>query len=81
MNERHMNDKLLVSAIETQQISNLSLELNCCEDINLIWWQVDTAFAAGSMVWAKIKGFPWWPALVGYFISSLYYETSNTNLP
>ena len=70
MNERHMNDKLLVSAIETQQILNLSLELNCCEDINLIWWQVDTAFAAGSMVWAKIKGFPWWPALVTFIFSS-----------
>ena len=65
-----MNDKLLVSAIETQQILNLSLELNCCEDTNLILWQVDTAFAAGSMVWAKIKGFPWWPALVTFIFSS-----------
>ena len=26
--------------------------------------QVDTAYAAGSMVWAKVPGFPWWPGMV-----------------
>ena len=27
---------------------------------------VDTEFAAGSMVWAKMKGYPWWPAMVDF---------------
>ena len=27
---------------------------------------VDAEYAAGSMVWAKMKGYPWWPALVDF---------------
>ena len=27
---------------------------------------MDTQYAAGSMVWAKMKGYPWWPALVDF---------------
>eukprot|EP00090_Calanus_glacialis_P004476 TRINITY_DN13343_c0_g1_i1.p1 TRINITY_DN13343_c0_g1~~TRINITY_DN13343_c0_g1_i1.p1 ORF type:complete len:1130 (-),score=297.53 TRINITY_DN13343_c0_g1_i1:489-3797(-) len=27
---------------------------------------VDVKFTCGSMVWAKMKGFPWWPGMVDY---------------
>ena len=27
---------------------------------------VDAEYAAGSMVWAKMKGYPWWPAMVDF---------------
>ena len=27
---------------------------------------VDTLYAPGSMVWAKMKGYPWWPAMVDF---------------
>ncbi len=25
---------------------------------------VETSYSLGSVVWAKLRGFPWWPALV-----------------
>ena len=27
---------------------------------------VNVAFTAGSLVWARVKGYPWWPAMVDY---------------
>jgi hypothetical protein len=27
---------------------------------------VNVAYTAGSLVWARVKGFPWWPAMVDY---------------
>ena len=27
---------------------------------------IDTEYACGSMVWAKLKGYPWWPGMVDY---------------
>ena len=27
---------------------------------------VEVQFTCGSMVWAKLKGYPWWPAMVGH---------------
>lgn len=26
----------------------------------------NSAFVDGTIVWSKIKGFPWWPAIVGF---------------
>lgn len=25
------------------------------------------SFSVGEIVWAKIRGFPWWPAMVKYY--------------
>ena len=49
---------------------------------------VDTEYAAGSMVWAKMKGYPWWPALVDfcpdtdeyYWLDSWNEEVSQNNI-
>ena len=27
---------------------------------------IDTEYACGSMIWAKLKGYPWWPGMVDY---------------
>lgn len=51
---------------------NPDKSLNSCDKGNSEDWvegsekMVDTKYVAGSMVWAKIKGFPWWPGMVDY---------------
>ena len=32
----------------------------------MIFRQIKTQFTCGSMVWAKLKGFPWWPGMIDY---------------
>ena len=28
--------------------------------------KIEIKFSCGSLVWAKLKGFPWWPGMIDY---------------
>lgn len=28
---------------------------------------METSFTVGEIVWAKIRGYPWWPAMVSIY--------------
>ena len=68
-----MNTNILrLVYLKIKQSINLSFFSNSCdkgvseEFVEDNGEFVDTQYAAGSMVWAKMKGYPWWPALVDF---------------
>lgn len=43
--------------------------------------QIENAYNAGSIVWAKINGYPWWPAMVDDCPRLLrYFETRGSSI-
>lgn len=59
------------SSCDTPQDSNFD---KCKNDL------IDNKFNAGSIVWGKINGYPWWPAMVDDCPDTLkYYELKGSS--
>ncbi|CAH1239653.1 ZCWPW1 [Branchiostoma lanceolatum] len=64
---------------------NTDEEHNSCEKLEADWSKlefVDTCYAEGSLVWAKMPGYPWWPGMVEEDPDDQeYYETDSKQRP
>ncbi|XP_035697462.1 zinc finger CW-type PWWP domain protein 1-like isoform X2 [Branchiostoma floridae] len=60
-------------------------EYNSCEKTEADWSKlefVDTCYVEGSLVWAKMPGYPWWPGMVEEDPDDqAYYETDSKQKP
>ncbi|XP_078697307.1 uncharacterized protein LOC144925247 isoform X2 [Branchiostoma floridae x Branchiostoma belcheri] len=64
---------------------NKDEEYNSCEKTEADWSElefVDTCYVEGSIVWAKMPGYPWWPGMVEEDPDDqAYYETDSRQKP
>ncbi|KAI8500455.1 Zinc finger CW-type PWWP domain protein 1 [Branchiostoma belcheri] len=64
---------------------NTDEEYNSCEKTEADWSElefVDTCYVEGSLVWAKMPGYPWWPGMVEEDPDDqAYYETDSRQKP
>ncbi|XP_066297338.1 zinc finger CW-type PWWP domain protein 1-like [Branchiostoma lanceolatum] len=64
---------------------NTDEEHNSCEKLEADWSKlefVDTCYVEGSLVWAKMPGYPWWPGMVEEDPDDQeYYETDSKQRP
>ena len=44
----------------------LDVKVNLPHFLMMVVYLIVPQFTCGSMVWAKLKGFPWWPGMVDY---------------